>query len=372
VRDALLARPNTDLDLVLAGDATALAEKLAEIRPGKLTVHRRFGTATLTWEDGSADLATARAESYARPGALPDVRPGTIDDDLARRDFTINAMAVELNPRHYGELLDPFHGRQDLADRLVRILHANSFVDDATRIWRALRYEQRLDFTLEPGTLKLLERDIDRLDNVSGDRIRHELELALREPQPEKVLKRADGLGVLARLHPALKFDVRQAGRFDRARRENRPVPEHLYLALLCWQLNGEQMEQVIDYLHLPGAAARVLRESAAIKGRLDELGDAHGPAPSRVYELLHGYTLAALKAGAIGASAVAAEQIELYLNVLSHVNPALSGEDIKGLGVPEGPRIQEIIRRLREARLDGTVDSKEGEEALVRDWLEG
>ena len=181
VRDLLLGRENFDLDLVVEGDAIALAQELAEARQCKLVTHQRFGTAKLTWDGGSADLATARSETYAKACALPTVNPSTIRDDLLRRDFTINAMAVALTPDLYGQLLDLYGGLSDLEGKLVRVLHGKSFIDDATRIWRAIRYEQRLSFHLESETLELVKRDAGYLKKVSGDRIRHELELILKE-----------------------------------------------------------------------------------------------------------------------------------------------------------------------------------------------
>ena len=197
VRDLLLGRANLDLDLVVEGDAIKLAQQLLDIAHGKITTHPRFNTAKIRRDKWSIDLTTARSETYARPGALPKVKPGVLASDLSRRDFTINTMAVELIPSRYGQLVDRHGGRDDLEHKLIRILHEKSFVDDATRIWRALRYEQRLNFQLEPNTLKLLKRDIPMLDTISGDRIRHELELILDEELPEKTIRRAEELKVL-------------------------------------------------------------------------------------------------------------------------------------------------------------------------------
>jgi tRNA nucleotidyltransferase (CCA-adding enzyme) len=166
------------------------------------------------------------------------VKPASIKDDLFRRDFTINAMAIELSTSHYGQLIDLFGGQDDLEHKLIRVLHEKSFIDDATRIWRGLRYEQRLNFRLETVTLQLLKRDTSYLDKVSGDRIRHELELVLKEAYPEKVLSRADELGVLAKLHPALKGDGWQAGKFEQARKLSSPdsPSTELYLSLLAYR----------------------------------------------------------------------------------------------------------------------------------------
>ncbi len=180
VRDLLLGKPNLDLDLVVEGDAIELAKQLAETMQAKITTYPRFNTAKLKWGKWSVDLTTARSETYTKPGALPTVKPSSIEHDLSRRDFTINAMAVHLSPSRYGELIDTHGSRNDLEYKLVRILHEKSFIDDATRIWRGLRYEQRLDFQLEKATLKLLKRDIPMLDTISGDRIRYELECILK------------------------------------------------------------------------------------------------------------------------------------------------------------------------------------------------
>jgi tRNA nucleotidyltransferase (CCA-adding enzyme) len=368
VRDLLLERRNLDLDMVLEGDAIALAGELARTQNAEVTTHHRFGTAKLKWDGGSSDLATARAETYAHPGALPKVGPGDITSDLARRDFTVNAMAVNLNEGRFGELLDPHDGRQDLNNKYIRVLHDQSFTDDATRIWRALRYEQRLGFKIEPATLRLLEQDIPMLDTISGDRIRHEVERILGEERPEKALRRAYQLGVLTVLHPSLRGDRWLAGKFARARTMNpsSPPPATLYLSLLAYRLNPEALEQFIAYLNLPGTQAQALRDTNAVKGKMAEL-EVAGQAPSHIYKILHGHNATALTAVSIATgSPTAAEHVELYLNVLRQVQPILTGEDLKKMGVPAGPKIKEILQSLREAKLDGRVSSRGEEEKIV------
>lgn len=367
VRDLLLGRETVDIDLVVEGNAIALAEELAGPLRAALTSHRRFGTATLKWRSRSVDIASARAETYARPGALPQVRAGTLRDDLARRDFAVNAMAVEVNPRRFGDLIDPHDGRADMRQRTVRVLHEQSFTDDATRIWRALRYERRLDFDIEPMTLLLLERDLPMLQTISGTRIRHELELVLKEDEPEKALTRAAELGVLGHVHPALTFDREQAEAFVSARQryDGRTSLSLVYLALLCRRLTTDQTEELVTYLRPSKTAMQVLRETAALQnGGLEAL--ANNPAPSHIDAILTGYGQTALQAAVLGNDPVISEQIELYLDVLRYVKPSLSGNDLKQLGVPEGARMKEILHKLREARLDGTVTSKIEEEAMV------
>jgi tRNA nucleotidyltransferase (CCA-adding enzyme) len=369
VRDLLLGRGNLDLDLVVEGDAIGLARQMGDARRGKVVIHPHFGTGRVQWDGWSVDFATARSETYIRPGALPAVKPGSINDDLFRRDFTINAMAVKLDPARYGELLDLYGGMNDLEQGLLRVLHDKSFIDDATRIWRGLRYEQRLDFRFEADTLNLLRRDIDMLDTISGDRIRHELELALREDYPEKVLQRADELSVLKKLHHALKGDDWLAEKFTRARALNAPHSPSpaLYLALLAYRLNDKDMEQLVAYLRLRKATAQVLRDTMNIRDKLRTLAEPELK-PSCIYSLLFGHSPTALTVSLIAADSPAmAERIRLYSDKLRYVKPSLTGNDLKRLGVPPGPQIKEILERLRAARLDGKVKTMRDEEEVVR-----
>jgi tRNA nucleotidyltransferase (CCA-adding enzyme) len=241
VRDLLLERKNLDLDLVAEGDAIKLAEELATIKKGRVIAYSRFNTAKIKWNKWSVDIATTRAEVYEKAGSLPVVQcGGGIENDLVRRDFSINAMAVYLDPLHYGELIDLYRGREDLEKGHIRVLHDYSFRDDATRIWRAVRYEQRLDFKIARHTLDLIKQDISYLDAISGDRIRHELELVLEEERPEKAILRADELGLLAKMCPAMEADERLAKMLVKARGIMQPYspPQELYLAFLVYRLS--------------------------------------------------------------------------------------------------------------------------------------
>ncbi|MFH0942046.1 MAG: CCA tRNA nucleotidyltransferase [Chloroflexota bacterium] len=371
VRDLLLGRATLDIDLVTDCDAIGLAGEISAATDGKMTAHHRFGTAKIQYPGLSFDLATIRAEDYHHPGALPSVRPGTIRDDLFRRDFTVNAMAVRLMPTGYGELIDLYGGLDDLRQKLIRVLHDKSFCDDATRIWRALRYQKRLDFQIESGTLDLLERDISMLDTVSGDRIRYELECVFGEPEPEKVLREADRLGVLQKLHPGLSADQKMAPAFHRAREASQPDQPGfaLYLALLADNLSDLETDRLAGYLHLPKSAAKTLQDATLLKSRLAEL-EKTAVKPSVVSRLLSGYAPTALLANTLSAPATAKQQIERYLNRYRYVRPALNGNDLLALGVKPGPPVKETLARLRDARLDGEVTDKPGEIALVRRWL--
>ena len=372
VRDLLLGQANLDLDLVVEGNAIELAQQLKKLNRGKITTHPRFNTAKLQWDKWSVDLATARSETYDKPGALPTVTPSSIDNDLSRRDFTINAMAIGLNPGYYGKLVDPCGGRNDLKHKLIRVLHENSFTDDATRIWRGLRYEQRLDFHLERKTLNLLKRDIPMLDTISGDRIRYEVECILQEKYPEKVFRRAQELEVLAKLHPALKGNGWLAEKFEQARKLCSPEPPGvgLYLTLLAHHLTNEETERLVSRLRLPKPLAQNLRDTITLKGKLRLLATP-GMSPSSIYRLLDGYSSPAMVANSLATeSPVASQHIHLFLNKLKYIEVSLTGDDLMRMGIAPGPHIKEILELLHEARLDGKITTRQDEVDLVKRWL--
>ncbi|MFH1639216.1 MAG: CCA tRNA nucleotidyltransferase [Chloroflexota bacterium] len=372
VRDLLLHVTTFDLDLVVEGNAILLAEELSREIPAQITTHPRFQTAKLKWQNRfSADLTTARKESYAYPGALPIVETGSLTDDLFRRDFTINAMAISLNPEDYGNLIDPYDGRHDLERKLIRILHRESFIHDATRIWRAVRYAERLNFSLEENTFRLLRQGINMLDTISGDRIRYELECVLQEDFPEKALNRADELGVLARLNAALKGNRWLADKFQTARVISAPEkpPQGLYLALMAFPLTGEETERLISFLHFNRTVAGIMRDTGEIRGKLVSL-NAPGLSPGDIYHLLHGCATIAIQAVSLAADLPpACERMNLYLNKLRFVRPSLRGEDLKKMGIAEGHHMKEILGQLLDARLDGSVTSRKEEETMVREW---
>lgn len=370
VRDILLGRANSDLDLVVEGNAVDLAESLAREMGGRIVVHRRFGTAKIRTENMVIDVAMARAESYARPGALPTVRPGSIRDDLARRDFTVNAMALRLDPGNFGALVDPFGGQKDLESRLIRILHDRSFIDDATRMLRAVRYEQRFGFRLEASTEDLLRQNVTMLRTISGDRIRHELELILKEECPEKALKRAGDLGLLGEVHPALKGDGQLKEIFEKARETASPPSPALYFVLMTYRFSLTECEDFVARLKVPGTISRVILDTARLRERMPSL-DSPDLSPSAAYGLLREYSPTSVLACAIAAdSALVQERLHLYLNRWRHVRTSLDGNGLQKIGVPSGPRLGGMLKALHEAKLDGKIGSIKDETELVRRWL--
>ena len=367
VRDLLLGRPCFDLDVVVEGDAPAVARALAgdgEVTP---VVHPSFGTATLRLGAFRVDLASARAETYARPGALPDVVPGTIAEDLVRRDFSMNAMALLLDGRNRGELLDPHGGWADLGHGLLRVLHERSFADDPTRILRGVRYEQRFGFAFDERTRELLFEGLRYLSGVSADRVRHEFERTFEEDEPETALLRLDVLGVLPALQSSLSFDRRKAWAFRGARAAAvGPQLHTLYWCLLFWGLDEGAAGAAGARLNLPRRASEPVLDVVALAGMEARLDD-HALSPAQVFDLLAGRSLAALAAAELLFQLpVARSHVASYLRRLRHVRGLLNGADLREMGVPDGPVMGRILTVLRRARLNGEVSSKEEETALA------
>jgi len=372
VRDLFLKRPNYDLDLVVEGDAIALAREMAKGSSAKLIVHSRFGTAKLRYANFSLDFATSRSETYSKPGALPVVKPGNIKDDLIRRDFSINAIALSLTPQNFGELIDLYHGNDDLNKGLIRILHPNSFIDDATRILRAIRYEQRLGFQLETETERLLRRDAPMLDTISGDRIRQEFyRLLTDEDEPERFFPRAQELDVLAKLNPSLKGNNWLGEKFHKTRSlYQRISPAPIYFCLLIYNMTEKGSEQLILRLNMPKGLTGAMRQTLKLKKELQKLEKPNFK-PSEIYQVLHNYTTQAIRANAAATdSSVISQRLTLYLNKLSYVKPLLGGNDLKKMGIPPGPPMGKVLNALHQARLNGEVKTREDEKMLVSSWL--
>ncbi|PKB73379.1 MAG: hypothetical protein BZY75_02175 [SAR202 cluster bacterium Io17-Chloro-G7] len=380
VRDALMGLPIKDLDFVVEGDGPELAKWLAGQLGGTVRVHSRFGTAALIIGRCRVDVVTARRETYARPAALPQVTPGTISDDLSRRDFSINALALplfEMRP----EVMDPHGGVDDIGRRVIRILHSNSFVDDPTRIFRAVRYEQRLGFELEPGTLGCLAAAMAQghIGSLTGDRIRHELEKMFEEDQPVLALKRSAALGVLEAVHPGLgrseaveRLTDLTSGSEIPGKCDSNEAGPLAYLAALAYPLSEVQAEELIRRVNAPGAWSRVIRDVVSLKSREEDLVAA-GMSGSRLADSLKEFCAEALWAVArVTKSQVVTTRLALYSDQLRDIGPALTGKDLLDMGIAEGPGLGRLLRQLREAKLDGTVTTENDERRLVQEHIDG
>jgi len=368
VRDLMLGRPCVDVDLAIEGDAVKLAGQMAQKLGARLTVHKAFGTASLKTDDFNVDLATCRSEIYRCPGALPLVSPGTLQDDLKRRDFSINAMAVSVNAPDRDVLTDFFGGRRDLSQGLIRVLHNISFQDDATRMMRAVRYEQRLGFKLERGTARLLKRNLDMLDTISGDRLKNELLLWLKEESCPAILRRASRLGITGKLHPALRWQRTMRSAFRRAYASDIVKTPHLFFCLLVYNLNEEQLYELLARLNLTGSRLDLLSNQALeLREKCRELAKP-GLKRSKIYSTLHGYDSISIQT--ICCYAVIPtlrSNLALYLKELRQVKTSLDGNELMKIGLREGPRLGAILNKLLAARLDGAVQSKSDEIKLAR-----
>ena len=372
VRDLLLGRPVMDLDLVAEGDGPRIAEALAADLGGRVAARSQFGTAKLVVGDHTLDVATARLETYVRPGALPTVRPGTLRDDLARRDFTVNAMAAHLDQDTFGAIEDRLGGGADLAQRVLRPLHDRSFVDDATRILRALRYEHRLGFHMDGPTEELVRRDAPYLSTISGDRVRHEVERICQEARPEAPLVRAGDLGVLAALLPGLAWPEEVHCAVSRARDAGEQTAPLLFVALLASSLTPEGGAAFADRLAMPTRWRRIVDHTVALRPTLDALTQEE-LRPSQIERLLRGTDEQAVLAWRLLATAdLVRKRLASYATDLRHVQPRLNGHDLRDLGAPSGPEMGRLLEELRTAVLDGDVQGREAEEVWVRRRLGG
>ncbi|WP_246325469.1 CBS domain-containing protein [Dissulfurirhabdus thermomarina] len=381
VRDLLLREPNLDVDLVVEGDGIAFARELAARRGGRVRPHEKFGTAVVVLPDGfKVDVATARWEYYEYPAAMPTVALSSIKLDLYRRDFTINTLAVKLNPREFGLLVDFFGGQRDLKDKVIRVLHSLSFVEDPTRVFRAVRFEQRFGFTIGKHTLRLI-RNAVRLNvfqRLSGPRLRNEIRHILDEPDPVPALARLEELQVLPVLHPGLRLDkeTREVlartydvlAWYELLYRPERPRRWALHLLALASGLPGEARAALMERLALAGDRHRVFTRGPAEARERATAADREGLRDSELFALFHGREIEeVLLALVLARSERARRRISRFITDLQDVRPHLRGGDLLALGHRPGPVIGRILERLLAARLDGEVTTREEELALVR-----
>lgn len=367
VRDLVLGREALDPDIVVTGNGPRFARALAEKVSGTVTSISQFGTAIIDSPQGRIDVATARSETYSVPAALPDIKPSTIEDDLQRRDFTINAMALSILPEKWGELLDPFKGFSDAARGRIRILHDRSFQDDPTRILRAVRYEVRLGFSFAVDTAEALERDLPYIDRLSSARLRAELQKILNESKRADILRRAEELGIIGAISPALR--VTQAGlkameKFG-ASREN--ARELLFLACMTSSLTEDEAEGLIDRLQPDREWQSVIR-GAAVFRNIASILESPDLLPSEVVDLLTGIPDEVIEFQQVaGPNTRQREHIEAFLRRHRQVRAETTGDELIAHGVPKGPVLGKLLLEIKNARLDGKVSSREEELELVR-----
>ena len=374
VRDLMLGATTVDLDVAVEGDARAVAREAAARLGGESVEHERFGTATVRAEGLVVDLATTRRETYSQPGALPDVAPAPLDEDLARRDFTINAMAASLDPARLGELRDPHGGRGDLQAGVIRILHPGSFIDDPTRLLRAVRYESRFGFRMDAETERLAREAIaaGAPATVSGARIRDELLDLLAETDsaaspalqpPAAAVARMQDLGLDRALSPLLG-DARPDHVAAAAAAAAERGGQRRFAALAAMIApDPEDLAGWIEDLHLRAedrdAVLHAARKGPQLVRALEP------PLPdSAIHALLHCELPETLGlAIALGARRA---PIDRYLEHLRGAGLEITGDDLRGAGIPEGPAIGRALRETLRRKLDGEVTGYDAELALA------
>ncbi len=368
VRDLLLGAGVKDLDLVITGDAARFGTKLQAVLGGTLSAHVEFGTATLVLPSGlELDIAAAREETYARPGALPDVVPSSISKDLSRRDFTVNAMALRLNPAPPA-LLDPYSGESDLKARQLRVLHPLSFLEDPTRVLRGARLAGRLGFTFAPATAERARGALDsgQLTTVSHSRSRAELELMLAEPRVVPALAALDELGALQAIFglraaggPYNAFELAQA--LDELRREHAVPPESYLLALLLG-VDANGAERHVEEFNWPRRHLQTRLRLLTILGHEPRSNGERGGA-------VRDEELEALDAPARWALRAAQPSLAGRLDRLEAQPPPrrLRGSDVVALGLPPGPAVGRVLEEVAQARAEGRVSTFETELELAR-----
>lgn len=370
VRDLLLGKPVNDLDVVVEGDVIQLGKKIVETYGGRLTVHFKFHTAVwhLPDSDDFVDLITARKETYDRPGALPSVIPSTLADDLLRRDFTINAMALRLDGEGFGDILDLLKGQTDLERGTIRALHPKSFIDDPTRIFRAIRYEARYSFHIDASTLDQIDPEsLKVLHSLSGERLRHELDLILDEDRSSVMLLRAAGLGVLGAIHSKVPEFNRDYAEFLEVDAQLDFPVDRRTMGYMLWFMNLYEEDVILlaNRLDFTNELTLSVWAAAQLKRSLVHL---FGAKPSEWT-----YAMEKLPLHSIYAVYLVTRENSLlsYLSVWRHVRAHTTGDDLKKRGLPPGPRFGEILLRLRSAWLDGEVSSYDQEMVLLETMIQ-
>jgi len=384
VRDLLLRRPNLDIDLVVEGDGIAFAQKFAKRFSARVRAHKKFGTAVIIFPDGSKiDVATARWEYYEYPAAMPTVALSSIKLDLFRRDFTINTLAIKLNSKDFGLLIDFFGGQRDLKDGIIRVLHSLSFIDDPTRILRAVRFEQRFDFKIGKHTLRLIKNSLGLgiLDRLSSKRLFTELRLILEESDPRPCLLRLSELGILEAIHPGLC--IKEAEKkllnaiydvlawYELLYLEKKVKKWQLYLTGLITGLSFEERKKVIKRLGITGRIAKEI-VSAPEKARslIQKIKDKTSLKNSQIVELLKDSTPEFLLYCMALSEGTVKQAISRYITELSKVRPEITGKDLKNLGFTPGPGYRKILDAVKRERLDGRLRSKRQEIEYVKKYF--
>lgn len=382
VRDIFLGLRNLDIDIAVEENAINFSQMLAKKLHGTLVVHKKFGTATIYFKDNlKIDIATARTEKYHHPAVLPTVKFGSIKQDLYRRDFTINAMAVSINRKTFGALADFFKGIEDINRKKIRVLHELSFVDDPTRIFRAVRFEQRFDFKIEPYTQKLIKTavSLDMFEKTQKQRIRQEVVLMLNEPEPIKALRRMNELHELRFIHPKLKLNKQTLSLFKTIEKIlilhknfiNKEMIDKwiIYFMALIKQFTFDQTNAACErFVFSKKNKAKLIsakRNAEKTAVFLDRRGDI---LPSETYKLLKPLSCELVFfIMALTKTKSAKKRISSFLKRDKNIKLKITGTDLKKLGLAPGPEYKKILDKLLYAKIDGEIKTKKAELVLAK-----
>jgi tRNA nucleotidyltransferase (CCA-adding enzyme) len=375
VRDILLGEDSFDVDIAVEGDAIEFARALAGALNGRITPHRKFGTAVVTYGDGGrVDVVTTRTEFYDSPGALPTVERAGLREDLFRRDFTINAMAVSLKPADFGRLVDPFGGRADLRAGALRVLHNLSFIDDPTRIFRGIRYEARYGLRLEEHSARLARGCIEMglVGDLSSARLRDELQALLEDPGGAGGIRRLGEIGADRAIHPRLRADDEAAALFERAlalaaELKAEAPAWRIGLALLGRDLSPEEAYDWLERLKVRRRDVNLIAGAIAVAPRIVERLSSEQLDPSQVVAVADAF---APDAPLLALAREDRTELREYFTRLRDVELEIGGAELADLGLSESPRVGEVLAELRRRKLNGELDGRESELAAARELL--
>ncbi len=379
VRDLLRGQENLDIDIVIEGDGILFAREFGRRLNARIRTHERFGTAQVITDSIKLDVATARTEYYESPAALPTVETSSVKKDLYRRDFTINTLAVQLNPKDFGLLIDFFGGQRDLREKTIRVLHNLSFIEDPTRAFRAIRFSERFGFKISKHTENLIKSALrmNLFDKLSGSRLYDELFLTFSETEPVRTIKRLSEYGLLKVIHQNLAFDERleftlqsihdTLSWFNLLFLEEKPDKGTMYLMALLSALSENDRETAFVRLATPSKIKE--RINKGIVQAFELVGMLPLNDPAKIYRSMHTLTVETiLFAMAVAGSDSKRREISQYLIELRKVKPHLTGRDLKAMGIPSGPVYSDILNTLLDERLRGKLKTREEEIAFVRE----
>jgi len=382
VRDLFLYRSDEDIDIVIEGDGIAFAKKYAKIVGARLHTHEKFGTAVIIFPDGfKIDVASARMEYYKFPAALPVVERSSIKLDLYRRDFTINTLAIQLNADKFGTLIDFFSARKDIKEKIIRVLHNLSFVEDPTRVFRAIRFEQRFEFTIGKLTASLITNAIsmDFFRELSGKRVFAELRLILQEENPVAAIRRLNDFDLLKLIHPSIKLEKELMKALNSAKKvlawhdllflEESYKRWVVYFLILIRNCKSQISQKICHRFELTPDDEKILcAERFAADRCVFWLERNLSVSDSALYRKLAGFkTELILFMMAVTKKQAVKKSISHYFTNLRRTKLSLKGRDLKKMGLKPGPVYRQVLEAVLDARLDGTLKSKKDEIEFAR-----